>query len=82
MTISINRDLFMYFGSETKLTMCVNRIADYMDISRIKRMLPQISFSDGDVVPVKVDESELADERLKDKKLFVLLAVYAMGVGE
>ncbi len=82
MTINIDKNLFMYFGSETKLTVCVNRVADYVDISRIKRILPQISFSDENTVLVQIDESELADESLEDRKMFVLLAVYAMGVGE
>lgn len=80
MTVRIPKKLHDYFKSPKVLLVAVNNIAAYMNLSRLQSVCPSISYQNS--VPIEVDEGELADELLKDETLFVLLAMYAMGVGE
>lgn len=82
MTVKIDRSLFAYFRNATKLTVSVNKIAEYMNLSSLEKILPEVDFSAEDSVQVEIDEGELFSEKLKNEKLFVLLAIYAMGIGE
>lgn len=82
MTVRINNDLFRYFRNSAKLTVSVNKISEYMDLPSVEKFMPLVSFSEKDSVPVEIDENELVSEELKNEKLFVLMAIYAMGIGE
>lgn len=82
MTVRINNDLFRYFRNSAKLTVSVNKISEYMDLSSVEKFMPLVSFSEKDPVLVGIDENELVSEKLKNEKLFVLMAIYAMGIGE
>lgn len=82
MTVRINNDLFRYFRNSAKLTVSVNKISEYMDLSSVEKFMPLVSFSENDSVLVEIDENELVSEKLKNEKLFVLMAIYAMGIGE
>lgn len=82
MTVRINNDLFRYFRNSAKLTVSVNKISEYMDLPSVEKFMPFVSFSEKDSVLVEIDENELVSEKLKNEKLFVLMAIYAMGIGE
>lgn len=82
MTISINKNIFNHFGTSEKLTVCVNKVAEYMNLFNVKQILPSVNFSKEDCVLIKIDEHELFSEDLTNEKMFVLLALYAMGVEE
>lgn len=82
MTVIINNELFKYFRNSAKLTVSVNKISEYMDLSSLEKFMPLVSFSEKDSVQVEIDDNELFSDKLKNEKLFVLLAIYAMGIGE
>lgn len=82
MTVRINNELFRYFRNSAKLTVSVNKISEYMELSSIEKFMPLVTFSEKDSVQVEIDESELVSEELKNEKMFVLMAIYAMGAGE
>ena len=80
MTVRISKKVKDYFKSETSLVVAVNSIAQYMNLSELKGF--EVSNSAVETALVEVDESELCDDLLKDERLFALVAVYAMGIGE
>lgn len=82
MKIRIPHEVYNYFGSETKLTVSVNKMSVYFNLERFKKSLANVSISDDETYLIEIDESELEHEALKDSKVFVMLAIYAMGVGE
>ena len=82
MTVRINNELFRYFRNSAKLTVSVNKISEYMELSSVEKFMPLVTFSEKDSVLVEIDESELVSEELKNEKMFVLMAIYAMGAGE
>lgn len=82
MKIRIPKDVYDYFGSEAKLTVSVNKMSVYFNLEKFKKSLTNVSISDDETSLIEIDESELEHEALKDSKVFVILALYAMGVGE
>ena len=80
MTVNIPKRVIDYFKTADVMLAAVNGIAQYMNLSSLRGVSASIS---GEVFsPIEIDEENLSDAALKNEKLFALLAIYAMGVGE
>ena len=80
MTVTIPKRIADYFKTPDNLIVAVNNIGCYLSIPRLQGITLSIS---GDVpTHFEIDETELDDKRLMDENLLVLVAAYAMGVGE
>lgn len=80
MKIHIFRKVKDYFKSTASLVVAVNNIARCMNLSELKGF--EVSNSSEQMTLIEIDEDELCDSLLEDEKLFVLVALYAMGIGE
>ena len=82
MKIRIPIALFDYFKSERKLAISVNKIAEYLSLEEIKKINFAINFTNSELKEIDIDEQELDNNLLKNENLFVIVALYAMSVGE
>ena len=83
MKINIPNEVYNYFGSEAKLIDSVNKVSVYFNLKEFKKFLHNLSVSAENTSLIDIDESELKHEALKDdSKLFLMMAMYASGVGE
>lgn len=82
MKINIPNEVYEYFGSEAKLIDSVNKVGAYFNFEKFKKSLEKVSISEENTSLINVDESKLDNEALKDSKILVMIAIYALGVGE
>lgn len=82
MKIKIPIALFDYFKNERKLAISVNKIAEYLSLEELKKSDFSINFTNSELKEVDIDEQELDNNLLKNENLFIIVALYAMAVGE
>jgi hypothetical protein len=82
MLINLDKKIVDYFKNSTKLVVSVNKISEYFNLSLIDKLNIDMQFKQDETVSIEIDEMELDNDLLTKKQIFVLMSIYAMGVGE
>lgn len=80
MTVLVSKKIADYFKSADKMTVAVNGIASYMSLDALKGF--SLLDEGGESVQFEIDETNITVVDLKNEKLFLLVALYAMSMGE
>ena len=82
MKVKLPVDLFNYFKNERKIAISVNKISEYLSIDKLCNLNISLNFQDKEMIEVDIDEDELDNNVLKNETIFVIIAMYAMAIGE